>query len=261
MVAFCQTVAKKEGVMQMIDLSKFSKKKSGLLELYGFEIDDIGNQIALRYDHSIEADPHAIDIDGLVEFELGCKIDIVPLSKTGHILGMSVVDPQLVPYYLATEDQLIVQAEDGNTIVMDSQLYGSLDESIVHKQRFVLGHEGGHQYLQADYLRLSGNITPCMSNNDQTPHRPYCSWTDDEIAEWQASRFSAAILMPTSAVKTAIIQWLDHTPEFMQLPKFLIEHISRIFDVSYTTAYIRLSRIDYFRYVFKNVHCIQDTYL
>lgn len=243
----------------MVDLSEYPTKKSGLLELQGWQIDEIAEKLALTFDPDIVEHPHALDIEGLVDCHLKQKIDYIRLSPHGNILGMAVVDSQPIPMYVDGFDKAIWYVEDSNTIVIDTELGFSQDKESVYRE--TVGHESGHLTLQADFLRKSGDRLPAFNSVIARSKSPNPQWTDDAIAEWQATRFSAALLMPTSSVEVALLDWFNNIAHYpLNSARDLIEHIARVYQVTNETAYYRIREFKLFWYNFKDISSFADAY-
>lgn len=137
-------------------------------------------------------------------------IEFMYLSHCGVYLGTTVFQTtDYLPVYIPEDKCADYAHVEAGTMVID----GSLDnEDQGHRLRFTLGHEGGHGVLHPSYFLNTigsserddtGIYVRCrsdfkVSGRDFSGFR---SLTDAERAEQQANRFSAAVLMPRSAVK------------------------------------------------------------
>lgn len=230
---------------------ELSLSPSGMPFLTNQNIDSIGEQMAVDFDKAILLNPHELDIDRFVERYLKMAVDFMYLSHCGVYLGTTVFQTtDWLPVYLPEENCADYAHVDAGTIIIDSSL---AEESQEHRYRYTLGHEGGHSVLHTTYfLNTIGS-----SERDQTGIYVRCradfkigrnqfsgirNMTDIERAEQQANRFSAAILMPKSAVKILLARkpynrkagWIADA----------ITKISETFNVSYAAAFYRLKDLE-----------------
>ena len=164
----------------MVDLSGYSMKESGLLDLQGWQIDETAEKIVLDCDEDIAVNPHTVDIERVVDCSLKQSIDWIRLSPHGNILGMAVVDGQPVPMYVDGFDKPIWYVEDSNTIVIDTELaFSDGEKELIYRE--TVGHESGHLTLQAEFLRRSGDMLPAFNKEIVRSKSPNPSWNDDTL--------------------------------------------------------------------------------
>ena len=224
---------------------------SGMPVLSNQKIDLMGEQMAVDFDKAILLKPHELDVERFVERYLKMSLDFMYLSHCGVYLGTTVFQTtDYLPVYLPEERHADYAHVDAGTIIIDSSL---ADGSKEHRYRYTLGHEGGHSVLHTTYFLNSIG----SAERDQTGIYVRCradfkigknqysgirNMTDIERAEQQANRFSAAILMPRSAVKILLARkpynrkagWIADA----------IMKLSETFNVSYTAAFYRLKDLD-----------------
>jgi hypothetical protein len=243
----------------MIDLSEYPRRKSGLLDLQGWQIDSIAQKMVLAYDPDIAVHPHALDIEGLVDCYMKQKIDYIRMSPNGNIFGMAVVDAQPIPVYVDDFDKPIWYMEDSNTIVIDTKLaFSAGEKESIYRE--TVGHESGHLTLQSEFLRNSGDRLPAFNSERVRSKIPNPQWADDSIAEWQATRYSSAALMCTCSVEVALLDWFTNIANSTYSARDLIEHIARVYQVTNETAYYRIREFKLFWYNFKNIRSFADVY-
>lgn len=225
--------------------------QSGMPIISNSEIDILGERMAVDFDNTILLDPHAIDIDRFVERYLKKTVDFMYLSHCGVYLGATVFQTtDSLPVYIPEENCADYAHVDAGTIIIDGTLD---DESKEHRYRYTLGHEGGHSVLHTSYfLNTIGS-----KERDQTGLYIRCradfrigknryssirNLTDEERAEQQANRFSAAVLMPQSAMRILLArkpyngktEWIENATT----------QISKTFNVSREAAFYRLKDLE-----------------
>lgn len=207
--------------------------------------------MAVDFDHTSLSNPHPIDIERFVEKYLRMPIEFMYLSHCGVYLGTTVFQTtDYLPVYIPEDKCADYAHVEAGTVVID----GSLDkENQEHRLRFTIGHEGGHGVLHHSYFLnmmnsserdSTGVYMRCRSDfrvlgKDFTDFR---SLTDAERAEQQANRFSAAVLMPRSAVKLLLASKAQSRTETWI--KSAVNQISDTFNVSKEAAFYRLKGLE-----------------
>lgn len=221
--------------------------RSGMPVIFNEGIDALGERMAVDFDYTALLNPHPIDIERFVEKYLKMPIEFMYLSHCGVYLGTTVFQTtNYLPVYIPEDNCADYAHVEAGTVVID----GSLDkENQEHRLRFTLGHEGGHGVFHSSFfLNTIGS-----SDRDDTGIYVRCrsdfkvsrkdiggfhSMTDAERAEQQANRFSAAVLMPKSAVKILLAgKTYNRTEAWI---KSAINQISDTFNVSKEAAFYRL---------------------
>ncbi|WP_290454507.1 ImmA/IrrE family metallo-endopeptidase, partial [Muribaculum intestinale] len=135
------------------------------------------------------------------------------------------------------------------TVIVDNSL---LEESQKHRYRFTLGHEGGHDIFHSAFFRYDPNqmsffgstmapMIQCRRDNTKMSKTNPRSWNDHDRMEFQANRFSSAILMPKSAVELVAQR---HRKERSLIRSIAIVHdVVETFDVSMEAATYRLKEL------------------
>ncbi len=225
--------------------------RSGMPVISNEDIDSLGEFMAVDFDHTSLFIPHPIDIERFVEKYLKMPIEFMHLSHCGVYLGTTVFQTtDYLPVY-TPEDKCAYYAHvEAGTVVID----GSLDkEDQEHRLRFTIGHEGGHGVFHPSYFLNTigsserddtGIYVRCrsdfkVSGKDFSGFR---SLTDAERAEQQANRFSAAVLMPRSAVKILLAGRPYNRTEGWIVSA--MEQISDTFNVSKEAAFYRLKGLE-----------------
>ena len=221
--------------------------RSGIPVISNEDIDALGERMVVDFDRTSLIYPHPIDIERFVEKYLKMPIEFMYLSHCGIYLGMTVFQAtDYLPIYIPENKCADYAHVEAGTVVID----GSLDrEDQEHRLRFTIGHEGGHGVLHPSYfLNMIGS-----KESDDTGFYVRCRsdfkvsgknfsslhfLTDAERVEQQANRFSAAVLMPRSAVKILLAGRPYNRTEGWIISS--IEQISNTFNVSKEAAFYRL---------------------
>lgn len=242
-----------------MDLSDYQQRPSGLYDLYGYQIDNIAEKIVHDLYPHIDTNPEAVDIDEVIEYTLQCNLDYLKLSPDGGVLGVAVVEPDIV-YYLSDENKPVPALVPGNTAVIDTRLVMSNDLKDQRRMRFVEGHEAGHLVLGNEYLHRTSKSGLFTSDEKGNGYTSYWFMSEDQISEWQSNRFAAGLLLPKTSVTNEIMEYFSRSSKVYMPPcKDMISHISKLYDVSYSTAYYRLKGIEIFRLMYPKVYSIGDT--
>lgn len=211
------------------------------------EIDAIGERMAVDFDRTVLFDPHPLDIERFVERYLKMPIEFMYLSHCGVYMGTTVFQTtDRLPVYIPEENRAEYVHVDAGTVVIDGSLDAAEHE---HCFRFTLGHEGGHGIFHPSYFLNTigsterddtGIYVRCRSDFKASRKglSGFRSLTDAERAEHQANRFSAAVLMPKSAVKLSLAAKPNNGSEQWILDA--MNQISNTFNVSKEAAFYRL---------------------
>lgn len=224
--------------------------RSGLPIISNEEIDALGERMAVDFDSTSLLNPHPIDIERFVERYLQMPVEYMYLSHCGVYLGTTVFQAtDYLPVYDPERRCAEYAHIEAGTVVID----GSLDdEHQEHRLRFTLGHEGGHGVLHPSFFLSTigsndrddtGIYVRCRSDFKISGNSfdGFHSMTESERAEQQANRFSAAILMPKTAVKILL-----SGNKFLRSGKEIetaMVRISESFNVSKKAAFYRLKSL------------------
>lgn len=221
------------------------------------DIDYHAERYLLDYDADVLKNPKPVDIEGFAEFYLNLTPDYVNLTHCGLILGRMVFnDSDKIPIYDVNSSRAEYISAERGTMMIDNTLLN--DE---HRLRSTMGHESGHWVLQQAYYRIDPyqmvlfdfmekTATACRKSDIEggdnvTGKRKFS--TDHEWLEHQAKYFSAAILMPKSAMKIACAEIKTHylTEGDFSIcnDEVLAEQVAEIFNVSTTSAAIRIEQL------------------
>lgn len=237
---------------------KLKKKRNGIPIMSNREIDVYAEEYLKDYNPSVLKIPQPIDMDEFAEFYLKLTLDYVYLSHCGFILGRMVFqEVERVPVYIPKEkcaDYLYVSR---GTLLIDNTLLNDWKE---YRLRSTIGHECGHWLFHSDYYTnvdrrsyyaytSESDLTGCKKTDfdgdeEQAGRRRLI--TGHDWLEHHAKYFSAAILMPKTPFITAVSDLIEDS---LQDTTSLSESLSEIFQVSPSSANIRLAQLGLNEYV------------
>lgn len=227
---------------------------------------DVGAERLLRdFNCRLLTDPQPIDIESFAEDYLGLHIHYDNLSHNGCIWGTMIYLNSLVPIYDPITKRAEYTAIDANTIVIDNCIAEGSKEEIF---RSTLGHECGHGVYHREYFERRQKHPDLYQDDKYGVSFAACRkadiigigikgrhrlTTERDFIEHHAKRFSAALLMPTRAMRI-----ICHDRDFRALAQgeaadlsneILAEQVAEVFKVSSASALIRIKQL---RLGFKN---------
>jgi Zn-dependent peptidase ImmA (M78 family) len=184
--------------------------KDNLYILSGEDIDFEAEQVLRKYYPKGLEEPCEIPIDSIIE---SMNIDLVyrRLSLNKEILGGCIFDTGKVPIYDELGNKKL-EIFKSNTIIINSDL---ADDNDI-RYGSTSGHELGHYVTQGNlYLKNKNQISLFEPNIediaiickreanllDNIYDEPKKLVTKYDWMEWQANRFSSAIVVPTTTLK------------------------------------------------------------
>lgn len=237
---------------------QFRCKKNGVPILSHDEIEFHAEQFIKDFNADLLKNPGEVDVESFAEFYLGLTPEYNYLSNCGLILGRMVFNNSNKIAIYDTETGLAdyISAERG-TVMIDNILLN--DE---HRLRSTVGHESGHWIYQQGYFYVDPYQMTLFDTVDKTSTacRKFdieggecvdgvkrTLLTDHDWLEHQAKYFSAAFLMPKSAMKIVcgdVTMRKKLTEEFPGFEEtFLANHVADIFNVSSESAKIRIKQL------------------
>lgn len=214
--------------------------------LSGKEINDIAEQYVIDYSPEVLKHPKAVNIENFLESYLDLQLDFKFLSHDCRFLGMTVFNDtdKVIIYSPELGEADYIHADHG-TVIIDPNLLKDHQE---HRYRFTLGHEVGHWIFHRDYhdydpnqltmFNLCDQYIQCREINTNYHGSITKNWDEQKWMEWQADKFSAAILMPETAVKNIMDSNKTFTSPLEAYPA--IKKLTQVFNVSEQAAYLRL---------------------
>ena len=229
----------------------YRTQKNGIPVLKKEEIDNIGEEYVRDFQPEVLKKPAPVDIEGFIECYLGMTTDYQYLSHNGIYLGMTVFnDTDKVIVWSPETNRAEYVSAKARTVIVDNRL---LEENQRHRYRFTLGHEGGHDIFHSTFFHYDPSqmsffgspmapMIQCRRDNTKMGKTSPRSWNDHDRMEFQANRFSSAILMPKSAVRLVAQR---HRREQSLVRNLAIVHdMVETFDVSLEAATYRLKDLD-----------------
>ena len=223
-------------------------------------IDEHAERLIGDYDSSLLSRPQAIDVEDFAENYLGLHFHFTDLSHNGFIWGRMVFNDAKIIVYNPDTKRPDEEPVEGSTIVIDNSL---LNEKKEHAFRSTVMHESGHAIYHDEYYYIDYYQLP-LENENEVEHLPYTSCEEKSIVggvnsssrklqtnlEWiehQAKYFSAAALMPRKTIRMLCAEPNVQQFCFNEHPRYendaLIAMISKIFNVSYESARIRIKEL------------------
>lgn len=212
------------------------------------------------YNSDLLSKPQAIDVEDFAENYLELNFHYTDLSHNGFIWGRMVFNDTKIIVYNPDTKLPDEEPVDGNTIVIDN---GLLDEKKEHAFRSTVMHESGHAIYHDEYYYIDSSMLP-LEESSEIEHLPYTSCeaktitggfstsrkfkTDIEWIEHQAKYFSAASLMPKVTMRMLCTNRQVQELCFEKYRGYendaLIAIISKVYNVSYESAKIRLKELN-----------------
>lgn len=241
---------------------KIRKNKRKVPILSDKEIDVFVEKLLCEYNPKILSEPQEIDIEDFAELYMNFNVHYTHLSHSGFIWGKMVFHDSFIFDYKPETGKADLEPVKANTIVIENRLL-----NIEHAFRSTVAHEAGHGILHRDYYFLNYNPRQILfSFSDSESESDYeCSnsnvcntfcrdydvsggvekprqfKTDIDWIEHQAKYFSAALLMPRSAVFTLLD---DYGADAPHEDKAFVKDVAGIFNVSNESARIRLQSMN-----------------
>lgn len=244
----------------MVDI-QFKYGSNNIPRISDAEIERHAIQYLQDYNPDLLKSPQPIDVDNFTESYLHLRLHYTDLSHTGFIWGRMVFNNTMVIVYDPVKNRADEEPVKADTIVIDNKL---LSEDCEVMYRSTVMHECGHSIYHSEYYCIDYSELPLMSKNDVT-HLPYTSCqgtdvlgnasnckrkkliTDHDWLEHQAKYFSAAILMPKSAMRQLCKDARLQTYCFEKHSGFendaLVTVVAQKFNVSLISACIRVKQL------------------
>lgn len=239
---------------------EFRAKKSGVPILKDDDIDRDVIVLLHDYNPDLLETPQALDVEDFAERFLGLDIHYEYLSHNGCIWGRMVFNDRLILVYDPDNNSIAYHPVDANTIVVDNSL---LEGTTEYALRSTIAHECGHGLYHPQIYREDDNqlsffpVDPKTKLAASVCRKEDISGssggkkelvTDHDWVEHHAKYFSAALLM-NKAVMLKVYGDIDWRCQFLRengqhfVDGSLVTQVARTFNVSPTSARIRLSKL------------------
>lgn len=244
----------------------FKYKSNGVPILSKEDIDSYAEAVISDFKPELLTIPQPTPVEEFVEIYLGLNVDYHKLSLDNSILGMIAFNEGYVEVYDENSRKKFIEAAEG-TAFIDTFL---LEEDQKGRFRFTFGHEPGHwifhkrrYYIPRGQMSFLDELSKpvyvkCHKKNVGVISRKSGGFNgDDEWMEWHADYFSSALLMPKAAFRLAVdenmhkmnlangyFKKVPPTAGFMNA-RMIVSNISRLFEVSYQAAAVRLFKTGY----------------
>ena len=169
----------------------------------------------------LNAPPQAVPLEHLIEDIHKLCIEYKYLTNNGRVLGKTIFDSGLTPYYDVDKHQYEFLRVEKGTMLIDAML---LEPSKLGRLRFTEAHELAHWILHQE--AYAGTHEPAaLLSSDQ-----------DTAMEWQANTLATCILMPLGQIKRCYFSLSAQHMNRMQI----INQMADVFGVSKKAMRIRL---------------------
>lgn len=214
------------------------------------QLEDIAERILAEFMPTAAASQTPISIECLIE-KFGLYLDFQTLQPDGSILGETIFhDGYREVFNDESFEPEIIRVKPG-TIILDAFMI----ENMETRTAFTEAHEFGHWLLHKAFYNATTKRA-CRTHQRQQlyfPHRQ--ARTPIEWTEWQANTFAAAILLPRSALRITLQEFLNNNDmtwrtlsdfsKYSSRLKYieLLDTIAQTYRVSVGTARIRMNKL------------------
>ena len=211
------------------------------------QIDDEAKKFLIKYRPNALKEATKLDLENLIENDLGLNIDYQNLDENHQILGATVFKDGYMNVYNNGEKEL--KKFNKNTMVFDIKL--SEDYKQEGRFLFTLAHEIGHWILHRKHFFIDeqqqsifhlledenrDNFIICVKRNESAMLYVRKK-TPEEWIEWQADNFASSLLMPKDIFKTTY----EHLKEENMNKEQILKELSNIFGASKKACEIRIN--------------------
>lgn len=210
-------------------------------------IDDEAKKFLIKYRPDALKEATKLDLENLIENDLGLNIDYQNLDENHQILGATIFKDGYMNVYNNGEKEL--KKFSKNTMVFDIKL--SEDYKQEGRFLFTLAHEIGHWILHRKHFFIDeqqqnifdllenesrDNFIICVKRNESAMLYVRKK-TPEEWIEWQADNFASSLLMPKDIFKTTY----EHLKEENMNKEQILRKLSNIFGASKKACEIRIN--------------------
>ena len=232
------------------------------------QLEDFASDVLDDYDErgTLTKYPQPLNIELFAEQYLEAILEVRSITMDRSILGVTIFNGHCVPVYDMMKGTLVGLDVKPRTILVEQGIYNRLDPG---RYNFTVAHEAaGHLCCHADVSINTGALchqaeggVVFMCRPENAEYIAASTRTPEDWLEWQADYMAAAVLMPSATVPMAIDRAMRDASELggecgrrkmqtnLQLQRYLIEYIARVYQVSFTAAKLRLKHLGFF-----NVH-------
>lgn len=192
-----------------------------------------------------------IDIERVMEKDFNLTLDFQSLHPEGIILGETIFYQccREVFHYEGSVKKELISVHEG-TVLIEEGL-----PMMEARYRFTLAHELGHWVLHQNFYNTTTNRACRSYRKQQIISSHYQAKSPIEWTEWQADTFAGAILMPRSAMRESLKQFLkDNALSWKELSNFsdnrsreyyvdFLADVARTYKVSKEAARIRMNKL------------------
>lgn len=249
----------------MINFNWNHYKSSGTPDIGGNYIAMLAEKLLADYKPQLLREPGKVNYSHFIESYLDAKLeyhDIYYDEGTQPIVGATAFNNQYLKVFDYDNMKVSAKKVDARTVILDNSIMKDDSEGFA---RFTALHEAGHLWMHElvytdSNMYSSKNYKPTVvccrrSNIDKKSYRGhYRTWTDEELREYQANIFAAAIAMPkktfvpyaTELIKQAgnkygLLSDCEFETDDIYLP-YVLNGLTSAYGVSKTAAIVNLKK-------------------
>lgn len=185
-----------------------------------------------------------LDLEKLIENDLGIEIDYQNLDSDHQILGATIFKEGYMKVFNDEKEEL--KKFNKNSMVFDIQL--SEDYKQEGRFLFTLAHEIGHWVLHRKFFYIDEsqeNLFDLMDNEkfiicvkrEETALLDVTKKTNEDWIEWQADNFASSLLMPKDVFKFTYEKLIKSNLD----EKEIVKELSRTFGASKKACEVRIN--------------------
>lgn len=238
-------------------LPTYKTKKDGVPVLSNKQIEADVLLLIEQYNPELLKNPQPLDIEDFVENFIGFNVHYLDLTNNGSILGRMVFNKRKILAYDSEANDITYSPVDENTVVLDNSLLSGNE----YLFRSTMGHECGHGIYHKQIFKKDDNQLSLFPEEEMSA--TVCRKRDilgsaqkgkrtlETLHDWtehHANYFSAALLMNKSAMQVLCGDRALRERLRAEAPgwenEILAGYVSETFNVSKTSAKIRLNELD-----------------
>lgn len=211
------------------------------------QIDVEAEKFLMKYRPNALSKPTKLDLESLIENDLGLEIDYQNLDPEHQILGATIFRDGYMDVY--SEGKKESKMFSKNTMVFDIKL--SEDYKQEGRFLFTLAHEIGHWVLHRKHFFIDDGQASLFTMLEEKEEEKFivCAKRDEnamlcvkrktpeEWIEWQADNFASSLLMPKAIFKLTY----EELKNKKLSEELILKELSSIFGASKKACEIRIN--------------------
>ncbi|MCF0134307.1 MAG: ImmA/IrrE family metallo-endopeptidase [Blautia sp.] len=220
--------------------------------MFKTQFDDKATEILKDFCPEALSTPMPVPIERIATENLGLSITEHRLSEDLSILGQICFTDGLVEIYDASQDEYREIFVEAKTMIVDPDTYMKRNHG---SRRNTVAHECVHWIYHKRYFMALEVLNEGRAIAHKCPMNPQSGgfqedWSDLDWIEWQANGIAPRLLMPKETVAEAFDMIIDRSKKnpfvsagLISKPKWILEQFSGFYQVSQTSAAIRLTEL------------------